>query len=288
MGNELNEKAAFCLLARDCADKLKKNIPIIEYYRGFFAQSCVIVIENDSKDDTNTVLEDWKSKSPGIIINHVDSSDFNHLARIERMSICRNAYLDEIKKIDFKPTYLIIIDADLELQKINLYSVIHDAPSDWVGLFANGQYYCSCFGKKIPVAYFDLFAYVPYGSNEFELTNTQMMDNGTSADRLIKRNEYTRCSSAFGGIGIYRYNAVEDARYEAVRNTKSKMHPHLCEHVGFNRTCSLSGSLYICRSMKVLYEKLSFRSCMAVFLRKTFGAGFVMKIRSLFGSVCDY
>ena len=76
MGNELNEKAAFCLLARDCADKLKKNIPIIEYYRGFFAQSCVIVIENDSKDDTNTVLEDWKSKSPGIIINHVDSSDF--------------------------------------------------------------------------------------------------------------------------------------------------------------------------------------------------------------------
>ena len=280
MGNVLDEKAAFCLLARDCAEKIKKNIPIIEYYRGFFAQSCVIVIENDSKDDTNTVLEDWKSKSPGIIINHVDSSDFNHLARIERMSICRNAYLDVVKNIGDKPEYLIIIDADLELQKINLYSIIHDAPSDWVGLFANGQYYCSCFGKKIPVAYFDLFAYVPYGSNEFELTNTQMMDNGTSADRLIKRNEYTRCNSAFGGIGIYRYNAVEDAGYEAVENAKSKMHSHLCEHIGFNRSCSSYGSLYICRSMKVLYERLSFKGCVSVFLRKTFGAELLMKLRS--------
>lgn len=280
MRNVLKNNAVFCLLARDCAEKLKGNIHIIEYYRGFFVASCVIVIENDSKDDTNNVLEDWKSKSDRIIISHVDSSDFNQKARIERMSICRNTYLDEIKKLVINPEYLILIDADLELKKIDIFSVIQNAPSDWTGLFANGQYYCSYFGKKIPVAYYDLFAYVPYDSDEYELNDNQMLDNGTRVDKLIKRNEYTKCNSAFGGIGIYRYWAVEDARYEAVNNTKSKMHLHLCEHIGFNRTCSLHGSLYICRSMKVLYERLSFKSCILVFLRKTLGAELQMKLVS--------
>lgn len=279
MENALNN-AVFCLLARDCAEKLKENIPVIEYYRSFFVESSVVVIENDSKDETNNVLEDWKSKSAGIIINHIDSSDFNHMARIERMSVCRNSYLDVVKKLDNKPEYLVLIDADVELQRIDLYSIIHNAPSDWVGLFANGQYYYSCFGKKIPVAYYDLFAYVPYGTDEFELTNIQMLDNGTRVDRLIKRNEYTRCISAFGGIGIYRYHAVEDAGYKAEKNTRSEIHSHLCEHLGFNRTCSMYGSLYICRSMRILYERLSFKTSIAVFLRKVLGAELQMKLIS--------
>lgn len=288
MGNVLYDTAVFCLLARDCAARLKKNIPVIEYYRGFFAKSYVVVVENDSRDDTNKVLEDWKGRVAGIIIDHVDSSDFSHLARIERMSACRNAYLDAVRKLDHKPEYLIVVDADVELQKIDLHSIIHDAPSDWAGLFADGQYYCRCFGRKIPVAYFDLFAYVPYGSSGFEFTNTQMLDNGTRADRQLKKNEYLRCSSAFGGLGIYRYGAVEDAVYQAVENTKSRLHPHLCEHLGFNRTCSSHGSLYICRSMKVLYERLSFKGCVSVFLRKTFGAGFLMKLRSRLRPGCDF
>lgn len=280
MESVLNYRTVFCLLARDCADKLKENIPVIEYYRSFFTESSVIIIENDSKDDTNSVLEDWKNKSSGININHVDSSGFIHMARIERMSIIRNAYLDTIKKMNYKPEYLVLVDADVELQRINLYSIISDAPSDWVGLFANGQYYYSCFGKKIPIAYYDLFAYIPQESKEFELTNKQMLDNGTCVDRLIKKNEYTRCSSAFGGIGIYRYHAVENARYEAVENTKSKNHSHLCEHIGFNYTCSLYGSLYICRSMRILYERASVKNCIAVFLRKVFGAEVQMKLIS--------
>ena len=281
MGSVLNN-AVFCLLARDCAEKLKENIPIIEYYRGFFVGSSVVVIENDSKDDTNTVLEDWKSKSVGRGIKHIDSSNFNNMSRIERMSVCRNSYLDALKKLDNKPEYLVLIDADVELQKINLYSIICNAPSDWAGLFANGQYYYSCFGKKIPVAYYDLFAYAPCGTDEFELTNNQMLDNGTRVDRLLKINEYIRCNSAFGGVGIYRYHAVENARYKAVENSKLRIHSHLCEHLGFNHTCSLYGSLYICRSMKILYEKVSVKTCIAIFLRKVLGAEALMKLMSLY------
>lgn len=281
MGSVLNN-AVLCLLARDCAEKLKENIPIIEYYRGFFVGSSVVVIENDSKDDTNTVLEDWKSKSVGIVIKHIDSSNFNNMSRIERMSVCRNSYLDEIKQLECKPEYLVLIDADVELQKLNLYSIIHYAPFDWVGLFANGQYYCSFFGKKIPVAYYDLFAYVPCGTDEFELTNNQMLDNGTRVDRLLKTNKYIRCNSAFGGVGIYRYRAVEKSRYKAVENSKSRIHSHLCEHLGFNHACSQYGSLYICRSMKILYEKVSVKTCIAIFLRKVLGAEALMKLTSLY------
>ena len=146
-------------------------------------------------------------------------------------------------------------------------------------MFANGQSYYSLFGKKISVAYYDLFAYVPYGSDEYELNNIQMMDNATRVDRLIKKSDYIKCNSAFGGMGIYRYHSVEKAGYAAVRNTKSRYFPHLCEHVGFNQTCSTHGSLYISKRMGLFYERLSFKRLCFVLLRKILGYEMLMKIR---------
>ena len=282
MDSRMEKEAVFCLLARDCATKLKENIPVIESYRGFFVRSYVVVIENDSKDDTNAVLDDWESTSDGIIISHVDSTGFDRLTRIERLSICRNAYLDEIKKQNLKPEYLIVIDADVELQSLDLHSIISNAPADWTGLFANGRFYYPVFGRKIPVSYYDLYAYVPYDIDEYELNETQVMENGRQVEKLIKGNEYGRCRSAFGGIGIYRYQSVENARYAAVPHTKSKMFSHLCEHLAINRCCSSYGSLYICRSMKLLYERLSFRSLCIIFLRKCLGYRRLMRMHCFF------
>ena len=56
---KFDKSVVICALARDCSGALANNIPRIQELREFFADSEVIVIENDSKDNTKEVLASW-------------------------------------------------------------------------------------------------------------------------------------------------------------------------------------------------------------------------------------
>ena len=65
---KIDKSVSICMLARDCGKAIERNIPRIENLRSFFCLSYVIVVENDSKDNTKSVLAEWADKTTNTII----------------------------------------------------------------------------------------------------------------------------------------------------------------------------------------------------------------------------
>ncbi|WP_431243069.1 hypothetical protein ACQ9BO_26115 [Flavobacterium sp. P21] len=63
---KINKNIVIVALARDCGDKLQTLIPFIEELRNQFVWSQIVVVENDSKDNTKEVLQKWKETSLNI------------------------------------------------------------------------------------------------------------------------------------------------------------------------------------------------------------------------------
>ena len=136
--------------------------------------------------------------------------------------------------------------------------------------------------------YYDLFAFLPekdiIGKGD-SLTEKQMLRLRRYTLREIGKKKYLKCRSAFGGIGIYRYDAVTESRYKVEKNTISRKFKQLCEHIPFNREISKKGALYICKDMKVYFEAISFRRWMIIWIREHFRPMNYRKMRYLYCSL---
>ena len=142
------------------------------------------------------------------------------------------------------------------------------APADWAALFANGRYYLKVGPFRIPVLYYDLLTYLPEppvrGVGDC-MTQAEMLDLRRFTQQALKKTRFLPCRSAFGGVGIYRYDSIKDLRYVAEENKRSMEFDHLCEHIPFNREVSKHGTLYVCRDMKVKYEPVGFKLWLGIF-----------------------
>jgi cellulose synthase/poly-beta-1,6-N-acetylglucosamine synthase-like glycosyltransferase len=115
----IQSNVTFAILARDCSHSLQKNIPKIECLRKYFKSSQVVVVENDSKDNTKDILKKWALFSNGIFLlmndygiqTIPDISKHNPYPvtsehRIEKMVKYRNMYMDFIRCQAIQPDYL--------------------------------------------------------------------------------------------------------------------------------------------------------------------------------------
>lgn len=266
-----NKTIAICILARDCEESLKRNIPQIEILREYFSESYVVVIENDSKDDTKRILQDWAEKREKTIILSKDTNtvtmpskneSFSNpgasFYRLEKMARYRNVYLNCLRDRKIKTDFVAVIDIDLaQIYPEEIIKNIINAPNDWSGLFANGKWYVNLFGIKIPTKYYDLLAYVPREADTYELTYKEIYYAQDDIERKLKSTAYVECKSAGGGICIYKYDAIIQGTYATQKNTKSTYNEAICEHISINKGASKFGKLYICKSMKVLYAPLT-------------------------------
>ncbi|MDE5944141.1 MAG: glycosyltransferase [Rikenella sp.] len=267
----IEKSIVIAALARDCNESLIRNIPRIESLRSRFVRSQVVVIENDSKDDTKETLKQWAIRSPGVeaVINdfgtvtipQVSTENKNpatSLHRIEKMACYRNMYMDYVRSLDWEPDYLIVVDVDVQDFSVEgIVTSIEKAPSDWGGLFANGnRYYCS----KFPY-FFDLYAYVPEGcENKPDQKQDELFFESKRITRRIRNQEYVSCLSAFGGVGVYKWGVIKDHNYRAQPNHRSRLFEAMCEHVPFNLTVVAQGyGCYVCRTMVVNYGSRSFK-----------------------------
>lgn len=270
----IDKSILIAALARDCNDSVVRNIPKIELLRKEFRESHVVIIENDSKDGTKDTLRKWKEESEGVeaIMNNFgtvtipeksdrvsDPGSSGH--RISKMARYRNMYMDYARNASFEFDYLVVMDIDIDDFSVEgIIKCIKNAPDGWGGLFANGRQWYNRFLSK----YYDMFAYVPYGSENYDLTFKDMIEGVRSLLEKMKKNNYVECDSAFGGIGIYRWEAVSESVYKTEKNRKSKWFDMICEHILFNRDVKNCGYRnYICRDMKVWYGKCPLNECIA-------------------------
>lgn len=276
----INKSIIITALARDCADNLEGNIARIEELRSNFAKSNVIVLENDSKDKTPQILKAWERTSAGVrCISEPISSDriidvyaknpmyeSKSLRRISKMAYLRNRLL-ELSKGMGQFDYYMLLDIDVCSFSVDgVLKVLADAPADWGGLFANGclQHLHNGLVKNLPLQY-DVYAFFKEQEDFMSLDFSYLKDmNQFNRSRFmsdnINRHAYFPCLSAFGGIGIYKYDLIRDFTYTAIVPEKWKdENICLCEHLSVNNQVWVKGyKCYIAKNMEVsygMYEK---------------------------------
>ncbi|GHU02714.1 hypothetical protein FACS1894147_05210 [Spirochaetia bacterium] len=269
----VDKSIAIAMLARDCEKSLRHNIPKIEKLRSFFNNSIVVVVENDSVDQTKTILSEWSRTAKNVIVL---SEDYHTLTiplktvecpypkgskyRIDKLSFYRNKYMEYLKGNDIDCDYLMVIDIDINDFSIDgIMETLNTAPSDWTALFANGNRYIINFFNhhQINIMYYDSYAFVPYLLNNenkvIELTYTELAINQKKLFNQLKKNNFVKCISAFGGIGLYKYAYIKGNKYYSIANKRSSLVEVTSEHVMYNMKISTK---YISKKMLVYYNEV--------------------------------
>lgn len=262
------------LLARDCKEPLIRNIPRIERLGSLLGDYHVIAVENDSVDGTREVLLDWANQNGRVIVDSFIHHSRRRLSsdchRISHMAYLRNRLLEDIWKLP-APDLVMMIDVDIEDFDVEgIVDGITHAPEGWGALFANGRSMLP--NHQYLHAQYDQYAYL---ANDEELgdltynmfTTRSLAKRGRVLNKAVQTCDYYPVKSAFGGFGIYRYDAIKELKYQAlmVDNHHQKAY---CEHVPFHLDIIRQGyQNYVCRSMVVNNGILKVKPAVAFLLR---------------------
>jgi hypothetical protein len=262
-----DKKAVICMLARDCAVQIGRSIGRIEQLQKYFKYCPIIVVENNSMDNTKQVLDNWCTNNQLLTVINCDglfsanedkrigsyylSTSINRMCR---MTTCRNIYLKTIKKKNLSPDFIIIIDIDIcDFNPENIIAAIDNAPLDWGAIFANGVVKDRFLFFNID-RYYDLYALNLTGT-EIGRTFYDVFIKNKNVENKIKRNPYCKVYSAFSGIGIYKYDLINDIEYIVVPNPISKYIECNVDHTSINYGLTQkNANLYIARDMVVIYD----------------------------------
>ncbi|EKN11147.1 glycosyltransferase family protein [Parabacteroides johnsonii] len=259
----MDSKVIICALARDCADSLTKNIRRIEKLRKYFSVCDILVIENDSKDRTKEILQEWMESSKGVFCEMKDygtatipesvagtvlPSYSKH--RISKMIRYRNMYLDWIERRSEKYDYVIVLDIDANwFSYKSIIKALSNAPDDFGAITANGRHFFN-----FQSFYYDTYAFAEK-EDSLIIPDTVCGDGYRKESIRIRKlitKKYLPVSSAFGGLAVYKYKAIEGIRYCLVENANEYVEVQ-CEHIHFNKQIRDRGyKVYIAKDMDLI------------------------------------
>ncbi|MAJ44700.1 MAG: hypothetical protein CMF96_08175 [Candidatus Marinimicrobia bacterium] len=235
-------------LARDCEGVISSEVQNIN--AAFSSAKSVqwLIIESDSSDCTTGVLNTMAEK---LSLRYLSLGRLRDRLkkRTQRLSECRNKYIEEIRSNDDYAVMDFVVVADLDGANCNLTSEsvtsCWQMEEDWDACFANQS-----------EAYYDIYALrhktwspndcwsaykflVQHGINHFDALNASIYS------RMIKINESQKpikVRSAFGGMGIYKKCLFEESNYFGLTADGCEV----CEHVSFHEALHEKGrALYI-------------------------------------------
>jgi len=272
----IDKTIAVAILARDCEKSLTNNISKIEHLRTYFKASLVVIVENDSIDQTKNILKEWEKNAKHVVVLSEDYHTVTFpqktkecpfpgtsMYRMEKMCFFRNKYMDYLKNADIEYDYLMVVDIDVDSIEVqSIIDTLINAPSDWTALFANGVRYLKLL-KKIKIGYYDTYPLLLCNENAgdnaiIEKTYKEMAENAVKIIEVLKKEKFVSCVSAFGGIGIYKYQYIKNEHYHTIYNTRSSVFEVLCDHVSLNYALYKKniGTNYIASEMIVYYEQV--------------------------------
>jgi len=297
----MKESIVFGILARNCAKVLSRNIDRIENLGSRFSSYNAVILENNSTDRTKEVISRWTERNDRIVsiirddISNISDAiqtqddDFPYPLvspkRIGRMVKCRNILLNEIRS-RFQPDIVCIIDSDIYgFDTEGVISAIKNAPEGWGALFANGTELCrKGLSGSIPFPnYYDSYAYLPFGADYRDpafckFIRRELCRLGYEIYKKLVTHDtaYLPVESAFGGIGVYKFECISNLDYETVILSQlADKKICVCEHVPFNSAISAKGyGLYIAREMKAFRKYFGFFHTVHTLIRRRLALGF--------------
>lgn len=242
----MNNKVIICATIKNEDNNLKSFFNTITKIIKSFDDYYVILVESDSTDNTLKLAQNLMKDFYGIVIS-VNTDHLNF--RTEKLSYCRNKYIDYIKNNEklSKFDLLIIADVDKVNNYINEKKILNsliNAPSNWVGLFANQKllYYDVWPLRLHGIINFDCYEKFINLSKVFTPKKSYFLSVFKYFFVIRKFKErYISVNSAFGGFGIYKLSYLLSSKYESNYGKNS-------EHVSFNQSILnkySSKSLYI-------------------------------------------
>lgn len=261
-----DKSVVFCGIVRDCAKNLSYNIPVIEKIATYFKSYQVILFENNSKDNTKSILQTWGKSNPNvhIFLNDFDESKLKNIPipkgynpafsrrRIQKMTDYRNMYLEYIEKNKLQADYIIIVD--LDVRSIDIRGVLSSfgTVQNWDAIAANSHSLSPRFKRR----QHDAYALVEDGKEFIPQTEAMIDENRASWALLQKNMPFIRVASAYGGLAIYRFQAIQNLRYKVLDNLAGGIEVR-CEHFSLYQQMREKGydKIYINPNMDILYQK---------------------------------
>ena len=261
-----NKNVIICGIVRDCDKNLSRNIPVIEKIASYFKNYQVVLFENNSKDKTKDILKQWEKKNTNIrvFINDFDESKYKNIPipdgfnpayskrRIQKMTDYRNLYLEYIEKNNLNADYIIIVDMDV--RNIDIKGVITSfgTSQQWDAIAANSHSLSPKFQKR----QHDTYALIEDEKDMLPQTEKMIDENRISWASLQKNMPFIRVSSAYGGLAIYRFEAIKNLRYKIINNLAGGIEVR-CEHFSLFQQMKEKGydKIYVNPNMDILYQK---------------------------------
>ena len=202
----------------------------------------IVLYENDSRDNTTTILNTWKRRRNWNM--HIISESKITESRTVTLAHARNKIWSAIRAIPQPIDYVLMMDMDEVNLHLSFVPECFNLPDDWMGCCAN-QY----------TIYYDMWALRAPGWVECDW----VLDCHYNVPRRIAAVKHIPAShapikvqSCFGGATLYKYrHALEHlvssnsslATYQGERR-----HVKVCEHVAFHESLHRKNSnftLYI-------------------------------------------
>ena len=232
-------KAVFAGCARSCAPFLDGVLANIEALGAIYDAFEVVIVENDSADDTRRILEEFASSRPNVRLIDADGLDQAHPRRGDRLAVARNIYMKAVREKRYSDCDdLVVLDFDdVNCKPIDLAAF--KAARRWLwqkpdrrGVFANSAlFYYDLWALRHPTWCPDdcwdrvREAQVTLGVDEAVrryVAQRQILIPSTAAPIMV--------DSAFGGLGIYRRKATLKGSYVGLQPNGEEV----CDHVSFN------------------------------------------------------
>ncbi len=230
-----------------------------------FSEYKIVIVENDSKDNTKQILNNWAWEDENVTLVTLDNiSQYvpNKKYRTEYLAYCRNAYVQEIAKYsDYE--YSVVLDMDdvmasetfNEQSVLNSLQILNNNPKIGALTAISAPKYYDIWALRSPECNYDCWKKVFWS----------MKNEGLSYELAVKKyvaihakdySQYTDLipvQSAFNGLAVYRNSALIECKYigiiDGVNSKVSEiefMGAEICEHVPMCNTMRRLGySIYI-------------------------------------------
>ncbi len=234
----------FVCMSKNCFNNLQKNINfLLQFKEKTKFDVKIFIVDSDSDDGTKEYSLNLERKLLIDKFIEIDNLEKNYLSRIERLTICRNNSLLEIKEYDLNQIIYVPIDSDIFIFEHTSFDDIENIidqlveNKDWDGIFP----------FSIPY-YYDIFALrkagwveennllkakewkqkIKFGTffiNYFYIFRKQVSKNYFNQDTI-------KVNSAFGGIGIYKIKHIQNLKYKYLPDFQNI--DFVSEHINFN------------------------------------------------------
>lgn len=244
--------------AKNCANYINNSINNMIKIGKMFKNYKIIIFENDSKDNTNNILEKISQSNKKIIVISQKYIENIYPHRTWCIAYARQKCSDILKNSEFNPNYVVVMDMDdigakgnaskvisIMMAKSHLWDIAVPRPTYdlWALRFKNHNINF-IESSKILQNMLDAKGLNDEVKYEIKLYNNYLNELKTFTNDInnYDSNGLLSVYSSFNGIAIYKYEfyikgiySGKNIYYSNIKNHNNRF-PEECEHVNFHKS----------------------------------------------------